>query len=339
MMEYSKFRGIQRVKGKSKDGNLRFYYYHRESRTRLPGEPGSAEFMAAYKGLQDKRIGHDLRGLIGRYRSSGSFGRLSKKTKADYALYLGRLENHQVSSAPIEILDDQRMRSSFVEWLDQWNDKPRARNYAITVLRLLLNWAIESGYLRENQARFIRKSPTDNRAGKTWSEAQISKFMQVASPEIRRAMLLALYTGQRRGDILKARWDDLDGDTIVFKQSKTGQVVSVPLPLEFLDEMANWPKTATTILASKTGNPWDARYFSRKWFDTTRKAGLADVHFHDLRGTVATRLAEAGCTNSQIASITGHSFRNVAQMLESYVNRSPKMAREAAVNLSWRLEN
>lgn len=337
-MESNKFRGIKRVKRKLKDGGYGFYYYHRESRTRLPDEPGSAEFVAAYKGLQEKRVGHDLRGLIGRYRSSGGFNRLSKKTKADYALYLRRLENHQVSSASIRILDDQRMRSFFVEWLDQWNDKPRARNYAITVLRLLLNWAIENGYIRKNQASFIRKSATGNRSEKTWTEAQISDFMKVASPEIRRAMLLALYTGQRRGDLLSARWDDIDGDVITFKQGKTGQIVCVPLAPELRNEMASWPRTASTILASKTGSTWNARYFSRKWLDTTRNAGLVDIHFHDLRGTVATRLAEAGCSNLQIASITGHSFRNVAQMLDSYVNRSPKLARDAAVKLSWQID-
>ena len=49
------------------------------------------------------------------------------------------------------------------------------------------------------------------------------------------------------------------------------------------------------------------------------RAGLTgDLHVHDLRGTIVTRLALAGCAVPEIAAITGHSPANVQQMLDRH---------------------
>ncbi len=47
-----------------------------------------------------------------------------------------------------------------------------------------------------------------------------------------------------------------------------------------------------------------------------------DITFHDLRGTAVTRLAEAGCTEAEIASITGHSVKSVGAILDRYLART-----------------
>jgi hypothetical protein len=46
------------------------------------------------------------------------------------------------------------------------------------------------------------------------------------------------------------------------------------------------------------------------------------LHFHDLRGTTVTLLSEAGCTNQQIATITGHTLKTIHQILERYLART-----------------
>ncbi len=48
-----------------------------------------------------------------------------------------------------------------------------------------------------------------------------------------------------------------------------------------------------------------------EWEAASKKAGITELHFHDLRGTAVTMLAEAGCTTPQIAAITGHSLKTV----------------------------
>jgi integrase len=57
-----------------------------------------------------------------------------------------------------------------------------------------------------------------------------------------------------------------------------------------------------------------------------------ELHFHDLRGTAVTLLSEAGCTPQQIATITGHSLKNVHRILERYLARTRGLAEQAIFN-------
>ena len=64
-----------------------------------------------------------------------------------------------------------------------------------------------------------------------------------------------------------------------------------------------------------------------------RVAGIDGLTFHDLRGTAVTRLSEAGCTPQEIATITGHSLRDVAAILDRYLGRTEKIAQGAIAKL------
>ena len=62
--------------------------------------------------------------------------------------------------------------------------------------------------------------------------------------------------------------------------------------------------------------------------------------FHDLRGTAVTRLAIAGCTVPEIATITGHSLRDVGAILDSnYLDRDPMLAESAIAKLERRTKS
>jgi hypothetical protein len=52
-----------------------------------------------------------------------------------------------------------------------------------------------------------------------------------------------------------------------------------------------------------------------------------------LRGTAVTRLAEAGCTEAEIATITGHTLASVHTILERYLARTDKLAVAAIAKL------
>jgi hypothetical protein len=61
------------------------------------------------------------------------------------------------------------------------------------------------------------------------------------------------------------------------------------------------------------------------------------VTFNDLRGTAVTRLALAGCTEAEIATITGHSLRRVRSILDAhYLHRDPALADRAIAKLEKR---
>ena len=63
------------------------------------------------------------------------------------------------------------------------------------------------------------------------------------------------------------------------------------------------------------------------------KSKITDLHFHDLRGTAVTMLAEAGCSNAEIAAITGHSLTHVETILVKYMSLTRDLARSAMTKL------
>ena len=69
---------------------------------------------------------------------------------------------------------------------------------------------------------------------------------------------------------------------------------------------------------------------STSWRKACAAAGVAGVTFHDLRGTAATRLALVGCTQAEIAAITGHALACVRSILDAnYLHRAPAIAESA----------
>jgi hypothetical protein len=70
--------------------------------------------------------------------------------------------------------------------------------------------------------------------------------------------------------------------------------------------------------------------FRASWGKACDKAGIVALTFNDLRGTAVTRLALVGCTEAEIATITGHSLRDVCSILDAhYLHRDIELARNA----------
>jgi integrase len=96
-----------------------------------------------------------------------------------------------------------------------------------------------------------------------------------------------------------------------------------------LDEAAK-AKRSPIILLNSDGRPWTQDGFRASWGKACDKAGVVGVTFNDLRGTAVTRLALVGCTEAQIASITGHSLNDVRSILDAhYLHRDVELARTA----------
>jgi integrase len=76
---------------------------------------------------------------------------------------------------------------------------------------------------------------------------------------------------------------------------------------------------AVTILVTSEMRPWaHGGSFCSAFAKARQEAGTMGVTFHDFRGTAVTRLVRAGCTVPEIASITGHSLKEVTSILEAH---------------------
>jgi integrase len=88
-------------------------------------------------------------------------------------------------------------------------------------------------------------------------------------------------------------------------------------------------RRAAVILMTKTGRSYSKRYLAEQWEKTCKAAGIVDLHFHDIRGTTVTMLAEAGCTLPEIVSITGRTLRRAQDIPDKYLARTSKVAESA----------
>jgi integrase len=109
--------------------------------------------------------------------------------------------------------------------------------------------------------------------------------------------------------------------------------VVVPIHRDLKKVLDHVPGRSTLILTTPTGLPWKSDWFRNRWRDASKAVGITNLHFHDLRGTAVTMLAEAGCSNAEIAAITGHSQTHVETILAKYLALTRDLARSAMTKL------
>ena len=234
-------------------------------------------------------------------------------------------------------LTDRRTRGVFMTWRDEIAASAgrRQADYAWTVLARVLSWSFNRGLVAVNPCeRGGRLYRGGGRAEKVWTDVDEAAFLERAPAHLHLPLLLALWTGQRQGDLLRLPWSAYDGTRIRLRQSKTGTPVSFKAGAPLKAALDATPKRSTIILTNSDGKPWTSDGFRASWGKACKAAGVVGVTFHDLRGTAVTRLALVGCTEAQIAAITGHSLRDVCSILDAnYLHRDPALADAAITKL------
>jgi integrase len=261
--------------------------------------------------------------LVWQYRQSPEFKDLADRTRSDYLRQLDRVQTH-FGRLALTRISSREFTPHIYKWRDSIASSPRQADYAVQVLSALFGWAQRRGFIESNRARNITRLYKADRREKTWSEDQIEAFLASAPEALQRALILALDTGQRQGDLLILPWSADKGDYIELRTNKTKVPVAAPMtPLlrRILDE-AREKTQATTILTRDDGLPWDRKGngFRDAWRDACKAAGVTGVTFNDLRGTAITRWFAAGWSREEVAAVTGHSLRNLA-MLDVYTDR------------------
>jgi len=330
--------GINVVRVRLASGEIKSYYYHRATGTRLPGLPGSPEFLASFAAAEQSKRQHDagtLSGLIRDFERTKQWRRLADSTKKEYRRVF-KFWDGEYGTCPYRALEDKAFRADIIKWHDRFSEaRPREADNRVTILARVLSWAAKDGPLRVNVLDGFERAYANDRSDIIWLPEHIEAFMAAASSEMQFAMVLALHTGQRQADILRLAWSQYDGSSITLRQGKarrlgrTAPVVRVPCTKALRATLDSAQRRAAVMLATKTGLAFKKRYFAEQWEMTCKAAGITDLHFHDIRGTTVTMLAEAGCTVPEIVAITGHSLRRAQDILDKYLARTSKLAESA----------
>ncbi|GAA0569527.1 tyrosine-type recombinase/integrase [Caenispirillum bisanense] len=301
---------------RDRHGRLRHYYRRPGCKSvPLPGSPGSAEFMAAYEAAlrgQDvarPEIGQgrtkpgSIAALIAKYYRSAEWAGLKDSTKNTYRGILERFKAAH-GDKPVKLLEKKHVRAMVAEKAAT----PAAANNLLRMLRLLMRFAIEEDFRADDPTVGVKSVRYVTDGFHTWTEDEIARFERTypVGTRERLALALALYTGQRRSDLVRMGRQHVRGDRIRVKQVKTGKELWIPLHPSLAEILAQTPVDNMTFLTTGQGKPYTAAGFGNWFGDAARAAGLQGCAVHGLRKAAARRLAEAGCTPHEIAAITGH---------------------------------
>jgi integrase len=327
-----------------RDGTRKTYWYHRATGQRLNGKPGSAEFIAdlarAEEFMKARLNGDNFIGLVRAYTLSIEFEtKLAASTQAEYRRMLTKAEP-KFGTMPVVVLEDPRVIRDFLEWREALarSSGEREADNRLSAISAMLTWAKEHGRITVNHVKGFRRLYHADRSEKIWLPEHIEAFMKVAPIEMQRALIIALHSGQRQGDILRLAWSGYDGSSLTLRRGKRRRrgaqapLITIPCTKALQLVLDGTPRVSPLILTTKTGQAFKKRYFAELWERAARTAGLSDLHFHDLRGTAITMLSEAGCTPQQIAPITGHSLKTIAVILDRYLARTRGLADQAIFN-------
>jgi integrase len=221
-------------------------------------------------------------------------GRLKLATVQQYKSYLDYVD------LPLRDLSKQ----SIMQQLKQWSDKPTAQNYAYASIRAYLNWCMDEGYIETHP--LVRGKPpnrletrsrvlSDEEMGHIWRCTEDNTYGYI--------LRLLILTGQRRAEVWKLKPEDIKDDTITFHTKGTSINVLPITPL---------------VKQNLVGIPFKFNNWSgaKHRFDTD--CLIQDWRLHDLRRTLATKLASMGVSVITVERILGHSFGGVKAIYNRY---------------------
>jgi len=317
-------RGIHKLNIKGKR-----YYYAWRGGPRLRSEPGSPEFMASYnQAIEERRTPEPgrFKSLVVLYRASQDYKTLAESTRKNWSPWLDRIAEYFGDLRIAQFDRPEKIRPVIRRWRNQWADKPRTADYGMQVLSRVLSHAVDPlGKIAGNPCEGIKQLYSGDRSEIIWTDSDIAILKKTCSPEIAFAVDLASHSGLRLSDLLRLSWSHVEENAIRFPTGKSRgrREAVIPLYDDLRGVLAKIPKRSPIILTSSKRRPWTADGFGSSFNTAKHDAGLAekDLHFHDLRGTAATKFYIAGLKIRVIAEILAWSEDQVERIIHRYVAR------------------
>ncbi|MEA5159818.1 site-specific integrase [Cereibacter johrii] len=324
----------------SKTGLERVYYYHKATRTRLPDDPTSPEFLAMVRQLDakgarrpvpaDRTLGH----LIELYKQSSWYLELRATTRSEYDRHLKYLE----------ALRDQPAAGFTRVHADALKTKYLAKGHkelghaVVRTLSVLLSYAVFLKWFDRNPlfGRTVGEKRRRSEVGqRPYEEHEIGAFRD-ANPLGSRARLsfeLALSTGFRIEDLPEVPRESVSAGQVTIITRKSGSLVVAPITeiaraalLAFEDtrraHMGAAFEPSRYAVSTLDGGKIAKRRLSGELRDAYIAAGFEEgQRTHALRYTAAVRLFELGFHFDDIADLVGHAG---ADMTRQYLVKKRK---------------
>ena len=318
------------------NGKVYFYFRRRGKRTPLPGPYNSPKFLEAYWALRN--------GAVPEAEIGAGLTRPGTVSAAIVAFYKhpsftkNRPITRQTDRNILEFFrakhGDKRialLQQHHIEaMIGEKAGKPAAQRNLLRVLRVLLNIAVKAKMRRDNPALGVELERIETSGYHSWTEEELQRYeaWHPVGTKARLALDLLLYTAQRRADVVALGPPNLRNGRFIYTASKNSARMDIPIAEPLAATI-----TATAMIGVKTflvteyGKPFTPAGFGNWFRRRCDEVGLLHCSAHGLRKAFLRRMAEAGCSEDYIASISGHKDMREIRTYVQAANKA-KMATE-----------
>ena len=258
-----------------------------------------------------------------------------------YVTYLARIKDHfgKVAADRVSYADCQVFKTETLKRFQQrawaagsaFTFSPGTANRYLAALKGMFRWAEEMEKIDSSPARRVRLERETTRPYYYLTESEKLLLVEVAGRSryeyLKPAILLALYTGMRKDEILGLTWDRVDFGNrfVVLTRTKNGQLRHVPLNAAaegVLRDLQGKSGDGSYVFPGRFGRLMDVR---KAWEEVRGEVATSvprfkSCRFYDLRHTYASDLVVAGKTLEAVGRILGHTDSSAPTTTRRYVH-------------------
>ena len=211
---------------------------------------------------------------------------------------------------------DRIRRADVERWFDDYSrTAPGGANMALDLLRQIMKAASAAGHVDGDPTQGVKKNPRP-KFTRFLSAEEIERLHSALGRLVKQrparqaqadVIRLLLLTGCRKGEILKLKWSEVDGDALRLSDAKTGPR-TVWLSEAAQGIIARQTRTGSPYVFPSPRDPtrplFDVLAF---WHRARKEAGIDNLRVHDLRHTVASQAVANGVPLPTVARMLGHS--------------------------------
>ena len=233
------------------------------------------------------------------YKASDDYKKLADSTKRNWSPWLDRIADYFGELRIAQFDRPEKIRPIIRRWRNQWADKPRTADYGMQVLSRVLSYAVDPlGKIAGNPCEGIKQLYSSDRSEIIWTDADIAQLKKTVRRN-RPCGRSGGHTGLRLGDLLRLSWSHVGEDAITHHhRQEQASPRGDHSALRWAPGCAGeHPEARDHDPDQQSAPPVDGRWVRNSSFNTAKiDAGIADrdLHFHDLRGTAATKFYIAG---------------------------------------------
>lgn len=286
---------------------------------------------------------------------------------------LGGLYFDHYANERCETADE--MRKCFFRWYASEFDKPLSEitvkslqlfinqlaggkhyyraNRALELIKAMFNWGIRKGFCSENPANKVdsfKEIPRERFIQPHEFEPLMRAVMAYPDDRVRDYVLLSLYTGARKSNVLSMRWDQINFTfgTWTIPRTKNGDSQTIALSDAALDILEARKKAVKGTLIpwvfpgggkGGVGNSGHLRDPKKGWLSICKKAEIKDLRLHDLRRSAGSYAVMAGASTAVVQKMLGHKSLQAASVYQRVANDPARKAMNDALKLMRAMAN